>query len=163
MAKDKKMKKTNAMRILDSRQIQYHYYEYEVDDKHTDGMTVAMTLNQDPNRVFKTLVTQGTSKECYVFVIPVNRELCLKKAALVSNEKKIEMLPMKDLLSKTGYIHGGCSPVGMKKQCITFFHDSITDKETIICSGGMRGLQIEVNVHALLELVNGKVVDIIKS
>lgn len=162
MAKDKKHKKTNAMRILENHKIPYEYYTYDVDEDHTDGMTVARTLGQDPNRVFKTLVTLGASKEYYVFVIPVNSQLCLKKAGKVTGEKKIEMLPMKDLLPKTGYIHGGCSPIGMKKQFKTFFHESVLQATTIICSGGIRGLQVEVSVQEILELINGLAVDLLK-
>ena len=162
MAKDKggKNKKTNAMRIIESKKIEFKHYEYEVVEGQTDGMTVARTLGQDPNRVFKTLVTQGTSKEHYVFVIPVNQALNLKKAAKAVGEKKIEMIPMKNLLPLTGYIHGGCSPIGMKKVFRTTFDLSLLEGDTLMCSGGMRGLQIEMKVEDMLDLVDGYVEDI---
>lgn len=155
------MKKTNAMRILDSNKIPYNTYEYDVSDGKTDGLSVANKVGQDPTMVFKTLVTKGASRDYYVFVIPVGDELDLKKAAKAAGEKKIEMIPMKELLPTTGYVHGGCSPVGMKKSFKTFIHESGTDHELIICSGGRVGVQIEVGVAALLELVGGSVADLV--
>ena len=155
------MKKTNAMRILDSKKIPYNTYEYDVSDGKTDGLTVAAKLNQDPKMVFKTLVTKGASRDYYVFVIPVGDELNLKKAAKAAGEKKIEMISMKELLPTTGYVHGGCSPIGMKKQFKTFIDESVMDNELIICSGGKVGLQIEVRVVELLEVVGGEVAELV--
>lgn len=136
--------KTNAMRILDQKKITYKVNEYDISDGRIDGISVAEKTGADPAKVFKTLVTQGTSKNYYVFVIPVLDELDLKEAARVSGEKKIEMIPMKDLLKITGYIKGGCSPIGMKKNFKTFIHKSSMEHETIMVSGGKQGLQIEL-------------------
>jgi len=157
-----KFKKTNAMRILERYKIDYKYYEYEVIDGKTDGISVADSLGQDHKKVFKTLVTVGVSKEYYVFVIPVAEELDLKKAAKAAGEKKIEMIPMKTLLATTGYVHGGCSPVGMKKQFQTFIHESAADNERIICSGGKIGLQIDVKLEDMVKLVRAELADICK-
>ena len=151
-----KSKKTNAMRILESNNIHYKFYEYEVNEGKTDGLTVAATIGKDPVGVFKTLVTQGSNKEYFVFIIPVGEELDLKKAARAAGQKRIEMIPMKSLLPITGYIHGGCSPVGMKKQFPTYLNETVLELETIICSGGKRGLQIEVHVDDLIKLVQGE-------
>ncbi len=142
--------KTNAMRILDQKKVKYEVHEYDISDGKIDGISVAEKTGTDPARVFKTLVTQGTSKNYYVFVVPVLEELDLKEAARVSGEKKIEMIPMKDLLKITGYIKGGCSPIGMKKNFKTFIHKSSMEHETIMVSGGKQGLQIEL-VPAALE------------
>lgn len=158
----KKQKKTNAMRILDQHHIDYVFYEYDVIEGQTDGLTVAASIQKDPKHVFKTLVTQGASKTNYVYVIPVGETLNLKKAAKAVGEKKIEMIPMKALLPLTGYIHGGCSPVGMKKPFQTVIHESVADYETLICSGGRRGLQIELSVDALLNLIDAKTEDIVE-
>jgi Cys-tRNA(Pro)/Cys-tRNA(Cys) deacylase len=136
--------KTNAMRILDQKKITYKVNEYDISDGRIDGISVAEKTGADPAKVFKTLVTQGTSKNYYVFVVPVLEELDLKEAARVSGEKKIEMIPMKDLLKITGYIKGGCSPIGMKKNFKTFIHKSSMEHETIMVSGGKQGLQIEL-------------------
>lgn len=157
-----KFKKTNAMRILENKKIHYKYYEYEVIEGKTDGISVANLLGQDHKKVFKTLVTIGSSKEHYVFVIPVAQELDLKKAAKAAGEKKIEMIPMKSLLATTGYIHGGCSPVGMKKQFKTFLHKSAEDNERIICSGGKIGLQIDVALEDLVKLIEAQLLDVCK-
>ena len=136
--------KTNAMRILDQKKITYKVNEYDISDGRIDGISVAEKTGADPAKVFKTLVTQGTSKNYYVFLVPVLEELDLKEAARVSGEKKIEMIPMKDLLKITGYIKGGCSPIGMKKNFKTFIHKSSMEHETIMVSGGKQGLQIEL-------------------
>jgi len=157
-----KMKKTNAMRILERNKVDYKVYEYEVMDGKTDGISVADSLGQDHRLVFKTLVTRGQSGEHFVFVIPVAEELDLKKAARACGEKKVEMIPMKTLLPTTGYIHGGCSPVGMKKQFKTFLHKSVEDNERIICSGGKIGMQIDVEVSAMIQILSAQVVDICK-
>lgn len=160
MSKKKKIKKTNAMRLLDSNNTDYKIYEYYVIDGKTDGISVAAQLGQNPNQVFKTLVTEGSSGENYVFVIPVNRELSLKKAAISVGEKSIGMINQRDLLGKTGYIHGGCSPIGMKKLYKTILDNSSENFQTIICSGGVRGLQIEVQRVDLLNIVHGIIADI---
>lgn len=158
----KKQQKTNAMRILDSKKIEYNMYTYETDDNHIDGISVAQKLGQDKNTVFKTLVAQGASKNFYVFVIPVAESLDMKKAAKVAGEKNIEMIHVKDINKVTGYIRGGCSPVGMKKLYPTFVHESGKDLEKIIVSGGKIGFQIELSPEDLQKTINLKYADIIK-
>jgi len=155
------MKKTNVMRILDSKKVVYTTYEYSITDGKTDGLTVAAKVGQDPTKVFKTLVTQGQSKEYYVFIVPVGQELNLKKAALATQEKKIEMIAMKDLLPLTGYVHGGCSPIGMKKQFKTYLHESAKNNELIIFSAGKIGAQVELQVKDLIITVACDVVDLV--
>lgn len=158
-----KVSKTNAMRILDSRKVTYELITYESKDGKIDGVSVAEKIHKDPNSVFKTLVAQGTSKNLYVFIIPVGEELDLKKAAKASNEKKIEMIPVKDIQKWTGYIRGGCSPVGMKKSYQTFIHESANDLDTIIVSGGKIGIQIELLVDALRAVTGAAIFDLIKA
>ena len=158
----KKQQKTNAMRILDAKKIEYSMYTYEADDNHIDGISVAQKLNQDENMVFKTLVAQGASKNFYVFVIPVAESLDMKKAAKVAGEKNIEMIHVKDINKVTGYIRGGCSPVGMKKLYPTFVHESGQSLEKIIVSGGKIGFQIELNPEDLQKTINFEYADIIK-
>ena len=152
--------KTNAMRILDKEKIKYMVYTYENKDGKIDGVSVAHKLNQDVNKVFKTLVTKGSSKEYYVFVIPVEKELNLKAAAKVVGEKAVEMIKVEEINKVTGYIRGGCSPVGMKKTYKTVIDKSCEHFETIIVSGGKIGCQIEVGPMDLLELINGKIEEI---
>ncbi len=155
------MIKTNAMRILDLNKIPYQEISY--DDKLTDAISIASILNEDINRVFKTLVTTCVkNKKYYVFVIPASKELDLKKAAIVSNEKNIEMIHQKELLPLTGYIHGGCSPIGMKKQFKTFIDDSINDFDSIYISGGKVGLQIKIDTTSLIHFINATVVSLTK-
>lgn len=151
--------KTNAMRILDQRKIEYKIHTYE---NAISGIEVADTLNEDYESVFKTLVTISSSKTNYVFVVPVNKELDLKKAAKVVNEKSIEMLKSKDLLPLTGYIHGGCSPIGMKKQFKTIIDISSKDKDKIFISGGKIGCQIEISPIELKKVINYELEDITK-
>ena len=158
----KKHQKTNAMRILDSKKIEYNMYTYEVDENHIDGISVAHKLNQDEKMVFKTLVAQGASKNFYVFVIPVAESLDMKKAAKVAGEKNMEMIHVKDINKVTGYIRGGCSPVGMKKLYTTFVHESGESLEKIIVSGGKIGFQIELKPSDLQLVTNFKYEDIIK-
>lgn len=158
----KKQQKTNAMRILDAKKIEYNMHTYEVDDNHIDGISVAQKLNQDENMVFKTLVAQGASKNFYVFVIPVAESLDMKKAAKAAGEKNVEMIHVKDINKVTGYIRGGCSPVGMKKIYPTFVHESGQGLEVIIVSGGKIGFQIELNPEDLQKIINFKYADIIK-
>ena len=144
MAKDKKLK-TNAMRILDSKKVSYEMLSYESEDGKIDGISVAHKIGVDEKNVFKTLVAQGTSKELYVFVIPVAEELDLKSAAKIAGEKKVEMIAVKDIMKYTGYIRGGCSPIGMKKNYKTFIHESAEDLDFIIFSAGKIGHQIKMN------------------
>ena len=158
MAKTK-TEKTNAMRLLDAANISYIEHEYDP-EKALSAKEVANIMNQDVEQVFKTLVTVGKSKEHYVFVVPGEGELDLKKAAKVSGEKFIEMIPQKDLLPLTGYIHGGCSPLGMKKKFKTFIDETAQLFDTIFVSGGKRGLQIEVNPLKLAEVVEATFADI---
>lgn len=152
--------KTNVMRILDKSKIDYKHYEY-VNTKAISGMEVASILNQDPNQVFKTLVTISKSKKYYVFVIPVNNELDLKKAASSVNEKNIEMIKSKDLLTITGYIHGGCSPIGMKKNFTTVINDTANNFNTIIFSAGNIGYQIELSLNDLHKIIDFQLNDLV--
>lgn len=140
--------KTNVMRILDAQKITYKSHCY-VDSGTTVGVEVAQVLNQNPDRVFKTLVTVGKSKKYYVFVIPVGGELNLKVAAECVGEKSIEMIKSKDLLAVTGYVHGGCSPIGMKKAFTTTMDASAADFETILFSAGKIGYQVEMSLADL--------------
>ena len=155
------MKKTNAMRILDSKKVKYEEIEYDT-SKGISGVDVALNTGEDPEYVFKTLVTFSNKKEYFVFVIPSIYELNLKKAANAVGAKKIDMLAQKDLLPLTGYIHGGCSPIGMKKLFKTFIHESAKDKEYIFVSGGKVGLQVKINPHNLIDLINAKYAELIK-
>ncbi len=144
--------KTNVMRILDNKKIPYKHYCY-VDTGAVSGMEVAAIMGQNPDKVFKTLVTVGKSNQHYVFVIPVNKELDLKKAAGAVGEKKIEMLKSKDLLGLTGYIHGGCSPIGMKKFFTTTIDSSAEGFETITFSAGKIGYQVELSLSDLSKVI----------
>ena len=155
--------KTNAMRILDSYKIEYKMLEYKVNKgEHVDGVQVAYQIGRDVSEVYKTLVAHGNSKDIYVYVIPVNENLDLKKAAKVSKEKSIEMINVKDINKITGYIRGGCSPIGMKKQYKTFINDTAINKTSIIVSAGKIGQQIELNPIDLKKIINSDFVDIIK-
>lgn len=156
----KKQEKTNVMRILDQKKIEYSHYAY--DNTKLKAEEVANALNQEVGKVFKTLVTVGKSKEHYVFVVPANKELDLKKAAKVAKEKSIEMIHQKELLPLTGYIHGGCSPIGMKKQFKTFIHKTANDYDTIYFSAGRVGNQVELPLSSLQKVIPVEVADIIK-
>lgn len=149
--------KTNAMRLLDSNGITYKVHTYDISDGLIDGVSVAKKCNEDINKVFKTLVTVTNSKQYYVFVIPVEEKLNLKNAAKVVGAKSIEMIQQKELLPLTGYIHGGCSPLSMKKLFPTYIEESCIDKDTIYVSAGKVGLQIEVNPQDLLKIINGNI------
>lgn len=155
----KKQEKTNVMRILDQKKINYNSYDYRGTNA-VSGMEVATSLNEDPNKVFKTLVTVAKSKINYVFVVPVNKELDLKKAAKSVGEKSVEMIKSKELLPLTGYIHGGCSPIGMKKQFKTVIDKSATNFETFIFSGGKIGYQVEVTLDDLKKVIDYSLEDI---
>ena len=155
------MEKTNVMRLLDKAEISYkpHFY----DNSLTDGEKIAEVLKEDPYSVFKTLVTVGKSNQHYVFMIPVEKELNLKKAAKVVNEKSVEMVKSKDLLALTGYIHGGCSPIGMKKLFTTVIHNTAELCETIIFTGGKIGYQVEMKLEDLKKIMSIKMEDIVES
>lgn len=153
------MEKTNVMRLLESKKIPYKSYCY-LDTGAISGPEVAAALNQNPDMVFKTLVTVSGKNINYVFVIPVCRELDLKKAAKAVGEKKIDMLKAKDLLPLTGYIHGGCSPIGMKKNFRTVFHTTAKDYDTIIFSGGKVGYQVEVALNDISKIIRYEISDI---
>lgn len=157
-----KVEKTNAMRRLDALKIKYKEHTY-TDTDAVSGVEVAEVLNQEPGRVFKTLVTQGKSKNYYVFMVPVAEELDLKKAAKAVGEKSIEMIKSKELLPLTGYIHGGCSPIGMKKFFTTTIHKTAADYETIFFSGGRIGFQIELPFSDLQKAIKIQTADIISS
>ena len=146
----KKQEKTNVMRTMEQKKVPYTGHTYS---GVISGQDVAGALGEDAERVFKTLVTVGKSGEHYVFDVPVDRELDLKKAAAAVGEKKIEMIKSKELLPLTGYIHGGCSPVGMKKRFRTVFHESAKEFETIFVSGGKIGFQVEVAVSDLEKVI----------
>lgn len=148
----KKDEKTNVMRILDQKKIQYEHYNY-VNSGVISGIDVANALKQNPAQVFKTLVTRGKTGTNYVFVIPCDKELDLKKAAKASGEKSIEMIKSKELLPLTGYIHGGCSPIGMKKTFTTFIDNSAENLDTIIYSAGKVGYQVETSLDDLYKIV----------
>jgi len=154
------MEKTNVMRILDQKKIVYTPHDY--DSGTTDGMSVAALTGRDPGHVFKTLVTEGASKRNYVFVIPVCRELDLKKAAKAVGEKSVEMVKSKELLGLTGYIHGGCSPIGMKKFFKTTVHETAILYDTIIFSGGKIGYQIELPLADLQQVIELATADVVK-
>ncbi len=153
--------KTNAMRILDSKKVKYSVVEYDIEDGKIDGVSVAEKTGQNVNEVYKTLVTVGASKELYVFVIPVACELSLKKAAKAANEKKVEMIHVNDILKFTGYIRGGCSPIGMKKLYKTFIHEDANNIDTICISGGKKGLQIRMVPKELTDIVRAQLVNLV--
>lgn len=155
--------KTNAMRILDQAKLPYRVHTYEHKDKlAVDGISVAQMLHQTPDQVFKTLITKAASKRYYVFVLPVDQELDLKKCAKTVQEKHIEMIPVKEINQVSGYIRGGCSPIGMKKQFMTIFHESCLLHDTICFSGGKIGCQIEMNPLDVISLLSAETGDIIK-
>lgn len=150
-----KITKTNVMRILDKENIVYKMHSYDNKDGRIDGIAVAEKLGQDVKKVYKTLVTQGHSKNYFVFVIPVVEELDLKAASKSVNEKAIEMIKVADINKITGYIRGGCSPIGMKKNYRTVIDESCKDLETIIVSAGKIGFQVELSPNDLLKIIEG--------
>lgn len=155
MAKEKLIK-TNAIRILDSNKINYEIITYDSKDNKIDGISVANKIGIDKDYVFKTLVTKGTSCELYVFVIPVDKELNLKEAANLTKEKKVEMINVKDIMKYTGYIRGGCSPIGQKKKYKTFIDESAKSLDFIIISAGKIGYQVKINPVDLVNIVHGE-------
>lgn len=153
--------KTNVMRLLDAAGYPYHSYTYDGMNGALSGLEVAKILGQDPDQVYKTLVTTGASGKHYVFVIPVGEELNLKKAANAANEKKIEMLKARDLLPLTGYVHGGCSPIGMKKLFPTILDESVILWDTILFSAGKIGCQVELSPAHLQEMIPCTLADVV--
>lgn len=156
------MNKTNAMRLLDNAEISYRSKTYEYDENNLGGEQVAAIIGMQEEQVFKTLITKGDKTGINVFCIPVNSELDLKKAATVSLNKKIEMLPMKDLLATTGYIRGGCSPIGMKKKFPTFMDETALLFEEISVSAGIRGCQMILSPQHLIDFTDAIICDIAK-
>lgn len=152
--------RTNAARLLDSAHVAYELVPYPVDENNLAASHIAETLGEDINRVFKTLVLHGEKAGYFVCVVPGNMEVDLKKAAKAAGAKKADLIPMKDLLSVTGYIRGGCSPVGMKKKFPTFFHSTVSDYDFIYVSAGQRGLQFKIRPADLLAYVGALVADI---
>lgn len=154
--------KTNAMRILEQKKVNFSMNFYDNKDGKIDGISVAAKIGKDPAVVYKTLVCQGNSKNYYVFVIPVKEELDLKKAARAAEEKNMDMIAVKDIQKVTGYIRGGCSPIGMKKEYKTFIDSSAAALDKIVVSGGKIGTQIEIEVADLQQVVDAGLEDVIK-
>ena len=154
-----KQDKTNVMRLLEQKKILYKMHDY-TESGAIAGEEVARVLGENPDEVFKTLVTIGKSKQNYVFLVPVNKELNLKKAASAVGEKSIEMIKSKDLLGLTGYVHGGCSPIGMKKQFPTVVHNTAEAMENILFSGGKIGMQVELKTEDFKKIINFKFADV---
>ena len=155
-----KEEKTKVRRVLDGKKISYESHAYKP-DATMSGEEIAAILGEEPEKVFKTLVTQGKSGAYYVFVVPVKEELDLKKAAKAAGEKAVSMIKQKELLPLTGYVHGGCSPIGMKKQFPTFIHETATEYEKIFVSAGKVGYQIELDPKNLIDVVGLKLADIV--
>lgn len=156
----KKIEKTNAARLLDRAKIKYNLIPYEFDENDLAAQHVADSLGQDIAKVFKTLVLHGDKTGYVVCVIPGDKEVDLKALAKVSSNKKVEMIPMKDLLHVTGYIRGGCSPIGMKKRFPTYFHTTAMQQDVIYVSAGVRGLQIEIAPQDLIDFVQAAVAEV---
>ena len=154
-----KTQKTNAVRLLEAAKVPFSTRTYPVDEEHLDAQHVADSLGEDINCVFKTLVLRGERTGLFVCVVPGNCEVDLKKAAHAAGDKKVEMI---ELLPTTGYIRGGCSPVGMKKALPTYFHSTATDFDTIYVSAGVRGMQLEINPAHLIAFVGATVTDLVK-
>ena len=152
--------KTNVMRVLEQKKIPYTAHEYPHGNEAVDGVTVAALTGLDPDRVFKTLVTRGASKTVYVFVIPVASELSLKKAAKAVGEKSVAMIHVTEINALTGYVRGGCSPIGMKKQYKTVYHCTAETLETMVVSAGRIGFQVELSPQELIKLTHGSTADI---
>ena len=162
MSKNSKHTKTNVVRLLETAHIPFATHEYEYDENDLAAQHVADALGQDINRVFKTLVLRGERTGLFVCVVPGNSEVNLKKAAAAAGDKKAEMIAMKELLPLTGYIRGGCSPVGMKKPFPTFFHTTALDYDKIYVSAGVRGLQLEISPEDLIRYVGAEVTDLVQ-
>ena len=158
---DKGIKKTNAARLLEQMKIAYELIPYEVDEEHLGAEHTAEVLGEPIERIFKTLVLRGDKTGLFVCVIPGAEEVDLKKAAKVTGNKKVEMIHVKELLPLTGYIRGGCSPIGMKKPLPTWFHQTLMDYETVYCSAGQRGLQFCIAPADLVSAAKGSIADLI--
>ena len=156
------MKKTNAARILDAKSIKYELAEYEVDETDLSAVTLAKKIGQDVEQIFKTLVLRGDKTGVFVCVIPGNAEVDLKKAAKISGNKNCAMAQQKELLPLTGYIRGGCSPIGMKKPFPTFIHETCILFDTIFVSAGQRGLQFKINPDDLIKITASEVCDLVE-
>jgi len=154
--------KTNVMRLLDQKKVVYAAHEYPHGELPVDGLTVASLIGRDPACVYKTLVVRGSSKTIYVFVVPVGKELDLKLAAKAAGEKSVEMIHVSEITALTGYIRGGCSPIGMKKQYKTFLDSSVNELETMIVSAGKIGAQVELAPQQLAQLTRAGIADIAK-
>jgi Cys-tRNA(Pro)/Cys-tRNA(Cys) deacylase len=152
--------KTNAMRLLESAQIEYQALEYEVDENDLSGMHIAHQLSMDPDMMFKTIVARGEKQGILVFCIPVSCEIDLKKAAQAAGDKRVELLPVKELLGITGYIRGGCSPVGMKKKFPTFIDETCLIFDQITVSAGVRGCQLLLDPEKLVAFLDAKPCDL---
>lgn len=152
--------KTNVMRILDQKKIKYNSHSYPHGDSAVDGVQVAQLIDRPVEQVYKTLVAVGATKKYYVFVIPADHELDLKRAAKAVGEKSIAMLKVAELLPLTGYVRGGCSPIGMKKQFPTYLHETAEEQDTIIVSAGKIGQQVEIAPNDLIKLIRGRLADI---
>ena len=157
------IQKTNVARLLDKAKIPYELVPYTVDENNLAADHVAEELGEDINQVFKTLILHGDRSGHFVCVVPGNTEVDLKKAAKAAGAKKAEMIPMKELLPLTGYIRGGCSPIGMKKPFPTFFHQTALDFDIIFVSAGVRGLQLKINPQDLISYVKASVIDLVQS
>lgn len=157
----KKINKTNVARLLDQAKVEYELIPYDVDENDLSATHVAAQLGEDVNKVFKTLVLEGDRTKYFVCVIPGDEEVNLKKAAKVSGNKSCNMLPLKELLPLTGYIRGGCSPIGMKKHFPTYIHQTANDYDKIYVSAGQRGLQIKISPSDLLREANATLADLI--
>ena len=152
--------KTNVMRVLEQRKIAYTAHSYTHGDQPVDGVTAAALIGKEPTQVFKTLVARGASRQILVFVIPAAEELDLKKAAKAAGEKSVAMVHVSELNGLTGYVRGGCSPIGMKKRYPTLFHRSVEELDTVTVSAGKIGCQVELSPKALLPLINAKTADL---
>jgi Cys-tRNA(Pro)/Cys-tRNA(Cys) deacylase len=154
--------KTNAIRILDAKKIAYEVLTYDNKDGKIDGVSVAEKIGRNPKEVYRTLVAQGASKNIYVFVIPVEAELDLKKAAKAASEKNVEMIPVKDIQKWTGYIRGGCSPIGMKKEYKTVIDETCLEHDAIVVSAGKIGVQMVIDPNVLKNLTKAELSDVRK-
>ena len=152
--------KTNVMRLLEQKKIKYTPHEYAHGEEAVDGVTVSQLLNQNPEQVFKTLVLRGASKKIYVFVVPVAMKLDYKKSASAVGEKSLAMVHVNEINELTGYVRGGCSPIGMKKNYMTIYHNTLSDYDTVMVSAGKIGYQIEISPENLLAMTKGELADI---
>lgn len=157
-----KHKKTNAMRILEKANIDYELNKYEVTNKHMDGATVAQIVGVDAKFVYKTLVLENAQHECFIFVIPVEETLNMKQAAHTAQQKKLALLPLERLKQVTGYVRGGCSPIGMKKNFPTYIDESALQLQNVYVSGGERGMQIKINSQDLIYIAEAEAANIIE-